>query len=48
MALYQIGLMKLFDKEPHNSDFSLFHVKNPVGDFSPTGFIAQPIRLFVK
>ena len=31
-----------FGRLNHNSDFSFLHVKNPVGDFSPTGFVEQP------
>ena len=31
-----------FGRLNHNSDFSFLHIKNPVGDFSPTGFVEQP------
>ena len=31
-----------FRRLNHNSDFSFLHVKNPVGEFSPTGFVEQP------
>ena len=31
-----------FRRLNHNLDFSFFHVKNPVGEFSPTGFVEQP------
>ena len=31
-----------FSRLNHNLDFSFLHVKNPVGDFSPTGFVEQP------
>ena len=33
-----------FRRLNHNSDFSFLHVKNPVGEFSPTGFVEQPIK----
>ncbi|WP_455224392.1 hypothetical protein, partial [Granulicatella sp.] len=32
-----------FGRLNHNLDFSFLHVKNPVGDFSPTGFVEQPL-----
>ena len=31
-----------FGRLNHNLDFSFLHIKNPVGDFSPTGFVEQP------
>ena len=31
-----------FRRLNHNLDFSFLHIKNPVGDFSPTGFVEQP------
>ena len=32
----------------HNSNFSFLHVKNPVGDFSATGFVEQPIFVMIN
>ena len=34
-----------FGRLNHNLDFSFLHIKNPVGDFSPTGFVEQPKKL---
>ena len=34
--------MICFGRLNHNLDFSFLHIKNPVGDFSPTGFVEQP------
>ena len=37
-----------FGRLNHNLDFSFLHVKNPVGDFSPTGFVEQPFYVIPK
>ncbi|WP_314076892.1 hypothetical protein, partial [uncultured Granulicatella sp.] len=37
-------LIFAFSRLNHNLDFSFLHVKNPIGDFSPTGFVKQPIK----
>jgi len=37
-----------FGRLNHNLDFSFLHIKNPVGDFSPTGFVEQPLFYFYK
>ena len=34
-----------FRRLNHNLDFSFLHIKNPVGDFSPTGFVEQPHKV---